>query len=1008
MSATGSGSLYEADLKRLAVFLNTMQSGCLAIALCEDQALRNRLADDLRSRLSRGVREFTLSPDVQDPIALMWDAGVQPGDIVWFYGLGAAGVPALKHLEWRRESVWETGANLLFWVDGEERRLLLEEAPNFYSRRSVLVEFTAAAAPVRTLLIADITRSKRRHAAWGELFSKGLSLLADSGRLLSDCAGVRTAVAAYPFAATFADPAAAIRYAKGLGEVIRATGDDLWELRIVLDTGPVPSIRGEAVGAVVDRASRILQRANAWQVLLSSETYIGARDNVDGVRFFSHGLVSIEGFGPKSELYELLWGNGYPKALQGVPIPTNLPKRAEVFIGRGRQLHELASALTPAARVLLTGEPGVGKSTLALDAAHSALGARRFPGGVVWVSLESESSYDSVLSTLAQTFDLPSGSHPEEGRTAIELHCQGRPTLIVLDGARPATPPGLWEWLHSVPAALLVTSREPLPELQDAKLLKVEGLPEQEALALFTRRARLRHPNWSLSEEERPAFQRLLELTGGNPLALAIVAGMLGGNPLTSVVQAIEQRPVVDGEVRLDRYIEAAHARLTEPDHVLFAAASLFVDRLTVQAAEAVVGVRSAKASLEQLHRAGFLERTGTEPASYSVRPLLRAYASTKLAACADSATLRDRFIRHYAEVVVENNDVNDLSKLAVLDREWRNALAAAELASGSGTWSAVITLSEYLADFLALRGLWADLERLHVGALTAARASRDRLAEGRALNNLGIVHREQGQWAGAEAEFKQSLSISRKAGDRQAEGRTLNNLGIVFAAQDRLAEAESAFRQSLEIKRETGDRVGEAQTLNNLGSVYQALARWPEAEQAYQKSLEACRDIGDQLTQGRSLNNLGLTYAAQDRWTEAEGAFKQSLEIWRAYGDRLSAAATLNNLGMAYDVQGQRPEAERAYHQSLAIYREIGDRVHEGQTLQNLALLQADQGNRAAALALEREALAVLETTEAAAAIEKARCLIAEWEQRLSETSPTADRPAPPARPDSPPVTHD
>jgi tetratricopeptide (TPR) repeat protein len=85
------------------------------------------------------------------------------------------------------------------------------------------------------------------------------------------------------------------------------------------------------------------------------------------------------------------------------------------------------------------------------------------------------------------------------------------------------------------------------------------------------------------------------------------------------------------------------------------------------------------------------------------------------------------------------------------------------------------------------------------------------------------------------------------------------------------------------------------------------------------------------------------------------------------------------------YQDQGRWPEAEAAYQDSLKINRQFGDRVMEGKTLENLALLRKAQADLPAALALEREALKVLETTQDEAAKRNARGLIAEWEAELT-----------------------
>lgn len=63
----------------------------------------------------------------------------------------------------------------------------------------------------------------------------------------------------------------------------------------------------------------------------------------------------------------------------------NLPSQSALFLGRGRELVEISSALAhPPAIIVLSGPPGIGKTSLVLEAAHR--NAWRFPGGVAYAA----------------------------------------------------------------------------------------------------------------------------------------------------------------------------------------------------------------------------------------------------------------------------------------------------------------------------------------------------------------------------------------------------------------------------------------------------------------------------------------------------------------------------------------------------------------------------------------------------------------------------------------------
>jgi len=63
----------------------------------------------------------------------------------------------------------------------------------------------------------------------------------------------------------------------------------------------------------------------------------------------------------------------------------NLPSQSALFLGRGRELVEISRALAhPPAINVLSGPPGIGKTSLVLEAAHR--NAWRFPGGVAYAA----------------------------------------------------------------------------------------------------------------------------------------------------------------------------------------------------------------------------------------------------------------------------------------------------------------------------------------------------------------------------------------------------------------------------------------------------------------------------------------------------------------------------------------------------------------------------------------------------------------------------------------------
>src|SRR5262245_54486447 len=107
-----------------------------------------------------------------------------------------------------------------------------------------------------------------------------------------------------------------------------------------------------------------------------------------------------------------------------------LPFQISGFVGRERELGELAGLLRETRLLTLTGPGGVGKTRLALELAARC--PDRFPGGASFVSLAAIRDPSLVLTALAQTLGIPpAGPRPPQER--LVDHLRDFPSLILLD-----------------------------------------------------------------------------------------------------------------------------------------------------------------------------------------------------------------------------------------------------------------------------------------------------------------------------------------------------------------------------------------------------------------------------------------------------------------------------------------------------------------------------------------------------------------------------------------------
>ncbi len=213
------------------------------------------------------------------------------------------------------------------------------------------------------------------------------------------------------------------------------------------------------------------------------------------------------------------------------PIPQDLPPDLSIFTGRDEQLGRLrallgqASQLSSAAvTVVLYGPPGVGKSALAIRAAHQV--AEQFPDGQLYVDLRGPTpgltplQPVEVLRQFLQSLGIASNAlpaHLHEIDTVYRSVLADRRLLIMLDNAQDAAQ--VRPLLPGQPTcAVLITSRATLGELDGAAWLAVDMLDPEAGVRLLGL-----HAGPERIIDEPVAAGELARRCGYLPLALRII-----------------------------------------------------------------------------------------------------------------------------------------------------------------------------------------------------------------------------------------------------------------------------------------------------------------------------------------------------------------------------------------------------------------------------------------------------------------------------------------------------
>jgi len=253
-----------------------------------------------------------------------------------------------------------------------------------------------------------------------------------------------------------------------------------------------------------------------------------------------HVVLGIQDTLAKIAELEAQLGRGAPAEAQ-----SNLP-RLPYFFGREDELAQIAEALAPDARgwgMLIDGPGGIGKTALAIHAAHQApaeLFPRKIfltaklreltPGGDQPLADFTAPDYMALLAELGRELgdDAIGKSDPAERPRLVRDRLAGARALLVLDNLETLPEPErarMFQFLDRLPLACkaLVTSRR-RGEI-NARSLRLDRLSHTAALDLIGELAR---GNPLLARATPAERDELYTAAQGNPLLIRWVAGQLG------------------------------------------------------------------------------------------------------------------------------------------------------------------------------------------------------------------------------------------------------------------------------------------------------------------------------------------------------------------------------------------------------------------------------------------------------------------------------------------------
>jgi predicted ATPase/DNA-binding SARP family transcriptional activator len=603
--------------------------------------------------------------------------------------------------------------------------------------------------------------------------------------------------------------------------------------------------------------------------------------------------------------------------------PSTIPLPPSRFIGRRRELDELA-ALLPTTRLLtVTGQGGVGKTRLTLELARDAV--PEYPDGVHVVELAAEPTGGEIDLRVAAAFSV----RPADDEPVLDTlagHLRRSRALIVLDNCEHVV-----ENCAKLAADLLsrctglrilATSREPLG-VPGEQVWALTGLGEPDALRLLDERGRSARSGFALEGDDFAVASRLCRKLDGLPLAIELAAAQLRTWSLDVVADRLDRRlDLADHRARttserhrtLRATIDWSYHLLSTTEQTALRKLAVFADSCLADTAEQMLEIPS-----EVLDRLADQSLLSAEPhpdgTRYRMLELVSEYAGDRLAEAGEQTGMRRR-----------------------------HALWCVELAE---------TASPISSGFHSKNRLAAELAELRA-AVTWCLDSGEVVLAIRIVATLwwywwpnglaGVTH----AWLNRALEDAVTAAVEIPAALRASAFQADSVLAL--AVNDR-ATARLRIEQSLEAHRALGDLPGVVGALTGLCHIALKERNFAEVVERAAACRTAADAAGSYLLAVGALNPLGSALDELGRRDEAIAVLAEARQGFEAVNERGGVAVTLNNLAIVARLSGDLPGARAQLLEALALYRDLDLDLGLVEVIEGLASVEVADGNPEQAL---------------------------------------------------------
>lgn len=633
------------------------------------------------------------------------------------------------------------------------------------------------------------------------------------------------------------------------------------------------------------------------------------------------------------------------------PTPARLPSRPRC-IGRDEEYAAIIAALlaaTPEPLPIL-GPPGIGKTNLALSAAHDNAIAARYGARRYFVRCDGLRSRSDIAAALANVLGIGLGTHNE---AAALIALESAPSLLILDNAETpweADTLGVEEFLGrlaDIPdLALIVTIRgNQRPQgVCWREPFRPDPLSQDSARELFLTLAGRQFANDT-------NLAPLLAAVDHVPLAITLLAPLAEGEPdLTNLWQRWQDERTAmlkraDAKDRLTN-IELSY-ELSWSGPRMNDTARQFLQRLAhLPAGVAHSNIKSILPT--GMQAATILRQTALahdEDERLRVLAPLRDYV---LKCHPLEAPALEELAGHYVVLTAQlgakvGQNGGDAASIS-LTIEAPNIEPMLMQALSADKPIGAINAAEAWGSFVSFSGV-GHMEPLKRAADVAQKIGY-KFGEARCRLTYARLAYKHSDSEMAHQQCQAALALYQKERSATGQAGCVFMLGEIESIHSDINNASRHYQSALSLYRKGKNLTGEAECMHRLGNISLRRSQYELAGRQYEQALVLYKKRRSSLGLAHCYRALGTIAANRAQYNHASQHCQAALSLYQQVGDIVGEANCISDLGDIAMAEADHEKANELYRRARLLYKKTGELVGEAnctKDMGNLAMRQVD-----------------------------------------------------------------